>query len=498
MKKYNETLEEAIHGDFSGSELEYALQLLNMGRPDARQAIERDNPAPQSEDQLRRQARRLREAVEGAGTDEEAIYAVLLPLKRQQELIQRVQTLYFELYHENLRERLIDELSGNELNHALYLMGEQPNLSNVYFKATSPEYRQQFIERHFPRSEQGMAAKILEDLFQTTDALEFANEQELRTEIFKRMRTSQLIQESQGLYGRAFEYPNHEPAKRCLANNGRGERINPRVNKAAERYWGPVRYEGSSYYFELSEDGKENAYQALTTLFIPQRSICDMTLIHCDYLASVIHFRTFAETIGVQEFNRRVRAGTIEMRLTYYGFRDLMGSTSSQTVSLRSVRPSSEDDLVIGDHVIFWNHRAYDLINERIRNAWRLENAILIDNRRGEDRFLGHGSGEKNNEGMRRKLANEYNDVVEKASRVIRHIRSGNAATASAGREEMQRNFPNIQEAGGAWNIRGRAHGKDFDQPLQRIDYRDSELTGLRDPQDPSKMNYVKRPVESA
>ena len=110
-----------------------------------------------------------------------------------------------------------------------------------------------------------------------------------------------------------------------------------------------------------------------------------MTLIHCDYLASVVHLRTFAETLGVEEFNDRVRKGVIDMKLTYYGFAYLESllACSSKAVSLQEVRPDSEEDLIIGDHVMFWNHRAYDLINERIGNAWRLENAILTE-RKGE------------------------------------------------------------------------------------------------------------------
>jgi hypothetical protein len=47
-------------------------------------------------------------------------------------------------------------------------------------------------------------------------------------------------------------------------------------------------------------------------------------------------------------------------------------------------------------------------------------------------------------------------------------------------------------------NILGTAHGKNFNEPLKATTPTDPDLTGLRDPQDPSKMNYVKRPVESS
>jgi hypothetical protein len=137
------------------------------------------------------------------------------------------------------------------------------------------------------------------------------------------------------------------------------------------------------------------------------------------------------------------------MRLTYYGFSYLTESdlaASPEAVSLQVFRPSSEEDLVIGDHVIFWNHRAYDLINKEIRNAWRLENAILIEKRRGQDLFLGHGSGQNTNEGLRGKLAQEYNDVVAIANRIIRRTRVAKYGTASAARQKIREIFANIRE----------------------------------------------------
>ena len=49
------------------------------------------------------------------------------------------------------------------------------------------------------------------------------------------------------------------------------------------------------------------------------------------------------------------------------------------------------EDLIIGDHVIFWNHLAFDGLNERQYSPWRLENAVLIDKTETEeDLFEGH------------------------------------------------------------------------------------------------------------
>src|SRR6266540_750810 len=174
--------------------------------------------------------------------------------------------------------------------------------------------------------------------------------------------------------------------------------LGPRVNKAADKYWDPVQDVNGSYNFPLSKDGRDNAYVALKSLFTPQAKKSDRTLIHCDYLASVVHLRVFAETIGAKAFNDRVKNGTIPIILKWNGFEEIETSIfrSASRESLQEVRPSSEKDLVIGDHVIFWNHRTYDLINAGIHEAWRLENAVLVDKtKRGADIFLGHGSGER-------------------------------------------------------------------------------------------------------
>jgi hypothetical protein len=238
----------------------------------------------------------------------------------------------------------------------------------------------------------------------------------------------------------------------------------------------------------------------LLALFTRQSKKCDRTLIHCDYLASVVHFRVFAETVGKVEFDKRVKDGTIPLVLKWNGFSDIeVGGAfrSAKQESLREVQPSSEKDLVIGDHVIFWNHRAYDLINSVVREAWRLENAILVDRTKGEDIFLGHGSGEQTEKGMLGKLVDRYNDVVRRANAVAGRADAKDPKTSADGKAKMAHDFPNIRKVGATWRIQGDAHGKTFYDPLTRITVTSPELIGLRNPADLTKMNLVKRPKES-
>lgn len=361
--------------------------------------------------------------------------------------------------------------------------------------AERKKFAKGFVDRNFSPKDREAARKILDDMLQSGE-VSFKDDDALRTEIFKRIETTKFMQQSQALFGKAFEYPNHKTAKACLPNNTDGKLINPRVNKAAEPYWGPVQDSQGDYHWDLSESGKKNAYKALTTLFTPQKSICDMTLIHCDYLASVVHFRAFAESIGIEEFNKRVQNGDIEMRLAWNGFQDLEDigwSHSKKSISLREVRPANEEGLVIGDHVVFWNHRAYDALNLRIGNAWRLENAILVYRRGKEDHFLGHGSGDNTNETMRRRLALEYNIVIKKATDIIDETKSKNSAEVSKAAAKMAQQFPNLTQEAHGWVI----HAKSKTFKVEPITWSDPDLTGLRSPDDPSKMNCVKRPAEA-
>lgn len=113
--KPNKLLDD-LNDDFSGSELEFALQLINLGERDTPQSIEKTSAGDPEE-----VARRIHEAVEGAGTDEEAIFAALLPFRRDTLMLQRA---YQELFDEDLRDRLEDELQEeqSELDYALDLM----------------------------------------------------------------------------------------------------------------------------------------------------------------------------------------------------------------------------------------------------------------------------------------------------------------------------------------------------------------------------------------
>jgi hypothetical protein len=284
-----------------------------------------------------------------------------------------------------------------------------------------------------------LAQLIVDDMRESSEDLYFRDLDELRREIATRIETSTAMQATQeGPERRAFAYP-----RRGLDNY-----YGPRVNIAARDYWEPsvpdnyrVRRpaqamnpldpdlaQGGAYHFTLTTPGRLNGYQALMSLFEPQSHVRHRTLIHCDRLANLIHFRSFAVTLGPREFNRRVEGGFIPLVLRYNGYfgirySDVVREVGPATrVHLRVVYPVNRGDLLIGDHVVFHNHRHYDSLMEiaGMTGVWRLEHAILID-RQGsdpepdperDDIFLGHGSGRRNEQGIKRVLRTHFNNMV--------------------------------------------------------------------------------------
>jgi hypothetical protein len=254
----------------------------------------------------------------------------------------------------------------------------------------------------------------------------------------------------------------------------------------------------------LTDAGKRDPFSALMKLFVPQPAH-RRSLLHCDYLISLVHFRSFAATMGQDEFNRRVNVhGADKMVLRYDMFTELQTDPAvvgppGMLASLQLVRPADEFDFVVGDHVYFFNHAAYDPLNDAIGNAWRLENALLVDRLGGSnddrtvgtDIFLGHGSGRKTLHQMKAKLAEEYNDVVAIAQPIASRADRGDPSAAT----EMATRFPKVLKVGDEWRVQGDGLAGTVDFELRRI--QPDEVIGPHDPDSPGQMYPVRRPMES-
>ena len=356
-----------------------------------------------------------------------------------------------------------------------------------------------------------LALKILKDMRDVKDQkqFDFENLREMRDEIFKRLRVSQLMQESQR--DNAFDYPeNMTPDCPGYVAGTAGYIQNARVNLAARDYWTSVIPDPTLiYYFDLTPLGKDNAYDALLKLFTSQQRVCDRTLIHCDYLVNVVEFRAYAETIGRDEFDKKVKSGAIAMVLSYSGFPKpgtVDWRKSPKAFAYQNVVPASKEDLVIGDHVTFWNHLAYDGLNVAKMQPWRLENAVLVDkDERGKDLFEGHGTSPPivNEHEMLEQLADGYNPFAQEALDLTKAVDGGDQSKLA----KLDADYHAVSKRDDKWIVTDPGiygdtvrRGRTYD--LRTVDKSHLEddplLIGLRDPHDPSKMGPVERPIESA
>jgi hypothetical protein len=118
--RYNESLESLLRDEMSGSELRLALEEVNIVDPRNGAMIAAAAPTTPAEYSLA--AERLRSAMSGPGTDEETIYAVLIPFNRDPAKLLELKKTYLSLQGSALIADIIDEMSSTELAYALYLL----------------------------------------------------------------------------------------------------------------------------------------------------------------------------------------------------------------------------------------------------------------------------------------------------------------------------------------------------------------------------------------
>lgn len=384
-----------------------------------------------------------------------------------------------------------------------------------------------------------VAKSVLDDMAAAKDPFDFTDTAELQTEVVKRTSTAVRMVDSQpsvaGDKATAFGYPFSREAPL----------YGPRVNYAARDMWKPAPPDGYAartdkaknktllglprsqrhtvygdmgygYHWVLTDAGKKDCHSAIALLFTRQAAAHRRSLLHCDYLISLVNFLSLADAIGKAEFNKRITAwGAEKIVLRSLLFTDLLptvqraltgGGTKVEPglKSTQAVVPSSEADLVVGDHVMFFNHLGYDLINKYVGNAWRLENAVLVERPpKGADVFLGHGSGRHTSKTMRAKLAEEFNEVVDVPIKLTKSAGSKDSKTATAATADLARRFPDVKLVGSEWHIVGDAPlAKDMgctvkvDEKLRRIG--GDDVAGLRNPCNMKQLYTAWRPVESA
>jgi len=306
----------------------------------------------------------------------------------------------------------------------------------------------------------GVVTEAISELQSDPELLTFSDLDAVASNVRVRVLVSRYMRVSQGSSGimKAFSYPDRE------ADKTKG--VKAKVNDAAAAFWGLVQGWPGAYYIDLSPKGKANAYQALIRLFTEQRDPHKRTLIHCDYLVSVIEFRAYAENLGEARFNALVASGALPMRLKYDGFDDLKklplptlggpAAAKGRQPPLKQVSVGGKEDLLVGDHVVFYNHESYDVLTSVNHDVWRLENAIVIDRAGGQFRYQGHGYPTPVKEdALLDGMLFHYNRNIDRARKITARIAQG-GKSAGIARAELAKEYPYVKEANpGHWTIDG-------------------------------------------
>ena len=129
--KHGATLEADIRDDFSGSELAHALSLLQP-REEAKPAGAGAGAGAAVVDvDYEKLAAQIHEAVDGMGTDEEAVYSALSRLDGDPAKIAKLDEVYKNKYKVTLRSDLMGDFEGEERKHVLELLGDRSNGEKV-------------------------------------------------------------------------------------------------------------------------------------------------------------------------------------------------------------------------------------------------------------------------------------------------------------------------------------------------------------------------------
>jgi hypothetical protein len=346
-----------------------------------------------------------------------------------------------------------------------------------------------------------LIVSIIRNLQQVRTELYFDTDPELVTEVRKRAMISLVMRATQGsLRGtRPTGYPGS-----CSADPG------PRVSAAAHDYWivHPASSTERNYWFELSDQGRDHATEAFRSLlFNHQSDPCLRTLMHCDYMVSAQQFYVLAGVMGSADFDRAVHDGGIKIELRWNSYQDIMtGSPTGPAAgkSLQEVELDSEADFVIGDHVVFFNHDAFDDLNQVHHNVrgtfsnWRLENAIISDlDSSGGLRFQGHGYfSPLHRTAFVAAMVEKMNELVDTARAAIA---SGNTPALGFGYDDGSR-FEVVRGGGGAWAIHyHEGLGRDAALPVAVMPLRRLNATDYPRPfvQPGDSRIRVRRPIES-
>jgi hypothetical protein len=231
---------------------------------------------------------------------------------------------------------------------------------------------------------------------------------------------------------RIFEYPRVSQSiflGPCRPDAVTGRCAAPMVEwfmRGSEHLLGPIRTNvGTKSAWPLAADGYSllytdghlpNVESAIEGLFTPSTDYLQRNLIFCDHTIHALHLEALV-------FSRRKRglppgwlgaeragkpAGWVRLYVPFA--RDRFLASLTEPVHFES-SPVREADLQPGDHVIVFNHPAYQ--HSTVAGVWRLENAVVVQSHPSLQ-MQGHGSRVYTKAGMWRTMIKLFNAELER------------------------------------------------------------------------------------
>ena len=138
-KEYSASLEVDLRGDLSDVELQLALELI--GIKDDPKAADIVGTVPTTDDEYKSVAKKLNAAMNPFGTEEQAIYGLLMPFNRDETKLTKLKTIYQTelsggITRQGLEADLKSEMSRDELAYALFLLNAPPPETVPHTEAT--------------------------------------------------------------------------------------------------------------------------------------------------------------------------------------------------------------------------------------------------------------------------------------------------------------------------------------------------------------------------
>lgn len=186
-----------------------------------------------------------------------------------------------------------------------------------------------------------------------------------------------------------------------------------RTNPTTRPAWRPAVDNGYDLLFTASAG--QSATAAIEGLFTPTTDYLKRNLLFCDHTVHALHLEAmvFAERKRGKPANwldDETRGKPAQWLRLYVPFssEDFLVA-EGETAHFEHTRVS-EHDLQVGDHLIVYNHPAYE--HATIAGVWRLENALVVQTY-PELRMQGHGSRVYTKGGMWRTMVGLFNRELD-------------------------------------------------------------------------------------